>query len=498
MLDSYENLNRLLKDFLFVRAFSTPQFLYDSSTLHGYSRKHLAIHSVDNKSRLNELQLLPQNSLLEEGIAPLVVSNLPKLTTDYPHQKCRVSVVIPVRDEAENLPIVINALAQQVDDDGNSIDFDTFEVLVLANNCSDNTVEVARRLGCSYPMLRLHTIEVFLSRDDAFVGKARQMVMDEAYRRLSSIGTKNRIIASTDGDTEVAPDWINALVKEFDRGADAVGGRILTHRAAIPEIDKSISLYFLRLLGHGYVTSQIECLLDPQPHDGWPRHCQYYGANMAVLADVYRQVEGLPLVKDEEDVALYERLKRADAKIRHSLAVRVLTSARREGRATGGLAERLEELAYTSKQRQVVFVELPQITEARILIRQQLRHLWEALHQITQFPAPFNVRYYERTAVLSSRYLGLSPTCLRQEIEQAPTFGMLLETVIAHQRQNIDPIAFSGATMEISQATMHLRRRLQHIRQRVDATGKYVGPVDFYLLLQTLQQVQSIPLFCFA
>lgn len=480
-----------------MHLFSTPSSLQDSDTSHSCqveSPLEFPLEFPLHAPETGKPQLILNSSLQREDKAPLAESNLPHLTTNPPLQSCRVCIIIPVRNEAKNLPAVIQALAHQVNSEGKPIDFDSYEVLVLANNCSDNTVEVSHKLSSLYPALRLHTIEVFLPKTEAFVGKARQMVMDEAYRRLSSIGAKNRIIASTDGDTEVASNWISALINEFDQGVDAVGGRILTHRSAAPEIDTSTSLYFLRLLGHGYIVSQIECLLAPQSHDGWPRHCQYYGANMAVLAEVYGRVGGMPLVKDEEDVALYERLKRADAKIRHSLSVRVLTSARRDGRATGGLAERLEELAHTSKERQVVFVELPQITEARILVRQQLRQIWDLSHE----PAQFRVRHYERTGMLLSKYLGLSPLCLRQAIEQASTFGMLLELVITHQRQQINSQIFSGATMEIGQANMHLRGRLQLIRQQIDPLQLESRPADPFFLLQTLQQVQAIPLFSFA
>ncbi len=439
-----------------------------------------------------EMQISLTPSLRSPLPLPLSASHLPPLTSESPLPSCKVCVIIPVRNEGENLPAVIDALAHQVDSAGAPVDFDSYEILVLANNCTDDTVTVLDKLGQLYPALRLHTIEVVLPKSEACIGKARQMIMHEAYRRLDSIGANGRIIASTDGDTEVASNWISTLISEFERGVDAVGGRIITHRSAALDINAKISLYFLRLLGHGYLASQIECLLDPQSHDCWPRHCQYYGANMAVLATVYGCIGGMPLVKDEEDVALYQRLKLFDAKIRHSPDVRVLTSARRDGRATGGLAERLEELAHTSQAHQVVLVETPQITEARIRLRQQLRQIWSALHEVKNF----SVRRYEQTALLLAKRLGLTQSCLRQELEQAPTFGLLLESLTVRQRQYMDRQIFSDATIEISRANMYLRARLQVIRQQAEcASNQELN--DPRLLRQTLQQVQAIPLFFF-
>jgi hypothetical protein len=58
----------------------------------------------------------------------------------------------------------------------------------------------------------------------------RKLLMDEAYRRLMSVGRRRGIIASTDGDTKVANTWVAATIHEIDSGVDAVGGRILTDR----------------------------------------------------------------------------------------------------------------------------------------------------------------------------------------------------------------------------------------------------------------------------
>ncbi|KPQ33883.1 MAG: Glycosyltransferase [Phormidesmis priestleyi Ana] len=419
----------------------------------------------------------------------LKVCGLPQLTHTIPLQNCRVCVAIPVRNEAETLPAVIKALAQQIDAAGNPLDSTLYEVLILANNCSDRTVHICESLRECYPQLQLHIIDIYLPKADAYVGKVRQMVMDEAYRRLSLIGLQNRIIASTDGDTRVSPSWISALIREFDLGVEAVGGRIITRRAAEPGMRSDISLYYLRRLGHEYLSAQLECLIDPQIHDSWPRHSQYNGANMSVLATMYGQIGGMPLVQDEEDVALYQQLKRADAKIRHSLNVQVFTSARQQGRATGGLSKLLQALAHSSRKRQAHLAELPQITESRFLLRQQLRQIWSAVHQ----GQCFEIRPYERTAELLAKQLGLCPTHLRQAVEETATFGRLVEAIANYQKQKLDLQQLLKATTEISRANMQLRARIQAIRQKQNSFEQD----NPYIILQTLQQIQAIPLFSF-
>ncbi len=430
--------------------------------------------------------------LFQQHSAHLQASLLPRLTSSVALSNCRVSVIIPVRNEAENLPAVISAIANQVDSKGNRISPDSYEVLLLANNCTDRTAEVARRLSLVYPLLQLQVIEVSIPKELAHVGKARQMVMNEAYRRLSALGQERRIIASTDGDTEVAANWISALLSEFDKGVDAVGGRIITQRSQAPEISSKISLYYLRQIAHAYISNQIECFLDPQTHDCWPRHYQYYGANMAISTQMYGQIGGLPLVKQEEDVALYRRLQQADAKIRHSLAVRVFTSARQTGRATGGLSELLETLSHATRENRIVLVESPAVTEARILLRKHLRQVWSVL----QGSCDFKIGHYARTTEVLSRSLGVSTSQLRQSLETSPTFGALIENLSVQQAKYIDQRAFEPMT-EISVANMRLRQRLWEVRKPSEHLLSQKNQVwtELRTVLEALQQVQAIPLF---
>ncbi|NJL86196.1 MAG: hypothetical protein HC886_09770, partial [Leptolyngbyaceae cyanobacterium SM1_1_3] len=255
------------------------------------------------------------------------------------------------------------------------------------------------------------------------------------------------------------------------------------------------SLYFLRYMAHRYLTAQIEAFLDPLPHDCWPRHYQHFGANMGVSSEIYGRVGGIPNVQNQEDVALYRRLQQVDAKIRHSPHVRVTTSARRTGRTSGGLAERLSQLTQAGRQRRAVLVESPQLTEARILVRNQLRQIWTAINcnacSLTLWSARIS---------LLAESLGLAEAQLQQAIAIAPTFGLLLEAVELEQKQGADTSFWLHATTEISLANMHLRQRLQGLRQQWAASAATLDSLaQPYDLpgngLETLKQIQPIPLF---
>ncbi len=285
----------------------------------------------------------------------------------------RATVIIPAKDEAESLPTTLAALAAQSDAAGHPLPAETFEVLVLANNCTDDTAATVRAYAAAYPALALHVAEVTLPPAEAHVGRARRLLMDEAAHRLELAGHPGALIISTDADTRVAPDWLAATFAELATGADAVAGRIL-----MEETDRACPVRRCQLQDAAYhlLRVQLETQLDPQPHDPWPRHHQHFGASLAVTVAAYRQVGGLPVVPFLEDEALYQALLRHDLRVRHSPAVRVFTSGRQQGRVAVGLSWQLREWALLGRQQPLV--PDPAALVAELRLRNQLRQQWQA------------------------------------------------------------------------------------------------------------------------
>ena len=56
-------------------------------------------------------------------------------------------IAIPVKDEEERLPACLRALAQQRDRSGRPIPPTLVRVVVFANNCTDQSASLARKLG---------------------------------------------------------------------------------------------------------------------------------------------------------------------------------------------------------------------------------------------------------------------------------------------------------------------------------------------------------------
>ncbi|MBD3883414.1 glycosyltransferase family 2 protein [Phormidium tenue FACHB-886] len=350
------------------------------------------------------------------------IESLP-LVEALPLQQCKVCVIVPVRNEAENLESTLQALANQVDLNGRRIDPNCYEVIVFANNCTDESAAIARQFAQQQPAFVQHIVERTLSAKEAYIGRVRQLLMDEAYRRFTEIGNPRGIIASTDGDTQVSPTWIAATMHEIENGADAVGGRIVTHKRDRAQLDAYARACFLREVGYRYLIAELESYLDPELHDPFPRHFQHYGASLAVTAEMYIKSGGMPAVRTPEDVAFYRALMRADARFRHSPLVRVTTSARQIGRAEVGLAKQLQAWQKMGQQRQPFLVEPAVAVLTRMQARRRLRLLWQRIqqgHLMILNDANEDIKFL-------ANLLDVTISWLIQEAYQARNFGQLFD-----------------------------------------------------------------------
>ena len=380
---------------------------------------------------------------------------------------CEVCVVVPIRDEAENITATLTALTNQIDLTGKPFDKSRYEIIVLANNCSDNSAEIVRRFARTHRDLVVHLVEMTIDSDRAHIGWVRKLLMDEACRRLKEIGRNFGVIASTDGDTKVSATWIAATLAEIDRGADAVGGRIVTCSESRHRLDRTTRLYYLRYQRYGYLVSQLEASLDPYYESSF-RHHHHYGASLAVTAQMYALVGGLPPLRSSEDVALYDALMRVDARFHHSPRVRVITSARAVGRAEAGLSDRLTRLNAMTQKQQSILVEPAQLVATRYYLRRWLRYLWQ--NRLRGFPEELS---------LVARKLDLTSELLQETILRSPTFGLLVEQ-IGQRLQDREWLARGWQKVTISQAIADMSTMVEKNYPK--------------LSLDTLEQIQPIPL----
>ncbi|MFD4637021.1 glycosyltransferase [Lentzea sp. NPDC058436] len=127
----------------------------------------------------------------------------------------RASVVLPVLNEAANIEAVLRSLRDQED-----VDPGKYEIVLVDNNSTDDTVEIARRFAETSPV----DIHVISEREQG-VACARRAGMEFAVRR-----SRNRkdpgerfYLLSADADCRVDGRWITELLAVMDEDKAAIG-----------------------------------------------------------------------------------------------------------------------------------------------------------------------------------------------------------------------------------------------------------------------------------
>ena len=241
-----------------------------------------------------------------------------------PHPALRACVVMPARNEQDLIASSLHALAAQI-----GISPYEYEVLLVLDRCTDATADRAREVADDHPSLRLY----LLDGPGLGSGHARRAGMDAACERLTGLGRPAGLIASTDADTIVAPDWLHVQLEATERGARAIGGRIELGPGSLPP---SVARWHRE---RGRYRHQ-KLLADPDQL-GATEHWQFSGASLALTVETYARVGGLEPRATLEDEGLEQVLREEHIPIERLLSVRATTSSRLDGRASEGLAHDL-------------------------------------------------------------------------------------------------------------------------------------------------------------
>lgn len=217
-----------------------------------------------------------------------------------------IGIVVPAHNEEEHLPGCVAALRRAASHP--ALDGETVRMLVVLDHCTDGSRALCRQLAV--PHLRVWARRVGVARH---VGASRLIAQGARW------------IAFTDADTVVADDW---LVSQLAQDADAVCGTVAVndwsaHGDQADAVREAFAARYTDAEGHRHV----------------------HGANLGVSAECYRRSGGCPPVSASEDVALVQALIACGARIAWSAAPRVLTSARKRARASGGFADTLLQWA---------------------------------------------------------------------------------------------------------------------------------------------------------
>ncbi len=140
-----------------------------------------------------------------------------------------VSVIIPARDEAENIEACLASLLNQ--------DYppQRYEIIVVDDESRDQTYEIAKsalekREGCNYKLIRLSSGNpraMVETRGSTGIEIESGEVELSGKKRVLTYGiaaSKGEILLFTDADCKIPSGWIRAVVSHFEPEMDLVAG----------------------------------------------------------------------------------------------------------------------------------------------------------------------------------------------------------------------------------------------------------------------------------
>jgi glycosyltransferase involved in cell wall biosynthesis len=176
-------------------------------------RVHELIHDDERRSEMVE----HNHRLGERHFGPDAARDvLDRLLLTPMPEAVRLSVVLPVFNEAANLPAVLDSLYHQ-----RGIDREHYEIVVVDNNSTDGSAGIVRAFAAAHPDLAVHLVP---EREQG-VSCARRTGM-----RFASVRSRGRPnaderfhLVSADADCQVDPDWLAELFAAMESGKAAIG-----------------------------------------------------------------------------------------------------------------------------------------------------------------------------------------------------------------------------------------------------------------------------------
>lgn len=200
----------------------------------------------------------------------------------------RVSIVLPVYNEAHDLAECLQAIAIQT--------VRPYEVIVVDNNSTDETAVIAR----SFPFVRL------LQEQHQGVVHARNAGFDAA---------RGDIIGRIDADTRLSPSWVAQVTRMFaEQDIAAFSGSIYYYDTSARRLITWIDGYIRRWLA-----------------GKMPAACFLLGGNMAIRRDAWQAVRTTVCNRGglHEDLDLAAHLAEYRLPVVYEAAVRAGVSGRR-------------------------------------------------------------------------------------------------------------------------------------------------------------------------
>lgn len=213
-----------------------------------------------------------------------------------------ITVVIPVRNEAQNIPHLLADLARQ--------SYPHFDVIVADDSSTDDTIAVVRQLADGLP----YTLTL-LPLPDERTGAPKKRAIAQSIRIA-----RGELILTTDGDCRVGPDWLLSFASfyaqygpkmmtgpvTFTESKDDISEKAVVQGNTAAEMSSLRGIFsqlqtveFASLIGSGAATLAL----------GTPTMCN--GANLCYEKRVFEEVngfEGIDHVASGDDELLMHKI----------------------------------------------------------------------------------------------------------------------------------------------------------------------------------------------
>ncbi|HEV3359639.1 MAG TPA: glycosyltransferase [Pseudonocardiaceae bacterium] len=239
-----------------------------------------------------------------------------------------VGVVIPAQNEAElignslrHLRVALAKLPWRIER----------AVCVVADRCVDDTARIARAEFAGWPNAR-----IVPNHRAATIGELRHLGVVRLTTMLTGHQPAETLLLSTDADSTVDAGWGLAHLRLAERGWHAVAG--------VAELAQSLS-----------PAAAARYRIVRRQARAWDGQGNVYGANLGFRADAYAAIGGFGPLTSGEDQDLWRRLGASGFRLTCATEPVVHTSARRNGRADGGVATLLHRLHQDDRETSVPF-----------------------------------------------------------------------------------------------------------------------------------------------
>ena len=232
------------------------------------------------------------------------------MTPSSPEPELEAAVVVPARDEGGRVTAALLAVVRAAAEQPGRT-----RVVVVDDASADDTPALAAAALANAPWIDARFVHGVFGR----ASLARQAGVDALADMPDST-----IVLSTDADTVVRSDWIRRHRDHHRRGAVAVAG-------IVDLIDDGD--------GRRVRTRWAPAYASTLRSDG--THPHVHAANLSIHLGALRSVGGFGSAERAEDIELWQRVRAAGLEPVADATIVVDTSARLQGRVSGGFAAAL-------------------------------------------------------------------------------------------------------------------------------------------------------------